>query len=270
MDAAEDKTENGLYIDEEYLKRLIPILYDEKANLKTGDVGLIHEYEHPAIKRKRRTTRRQSFTTKRIEHKSSKDVMPDQSLGDVIGEGDSDVNTEAGVDPDRILKQDSADFDGIAYNKNKCYQVDGDRVFGIKQFLRDGDSDLCVSALCVEIIQFNKAVLETVNPTLILRFIQRGGSEREIHLSDLGKEVEKIPAFMYHERQSGSSNILFGLEDASKTPQRNGPRDLIKSPLRGIDFYAGAGLMGSGFQAVSFNIVVSVEKNEDAIKSNGS
>ena len=207
---------------------------------------------------------------------SRKNRMSDQSMNAHSDEPDCDDQERFWIDfEDRILEQDSVGFEGATYNKNKCYVVHDDQlnetIYGIKHFLRDSNT-----ALCVEIIDFNKTVLETVQDTsdienlgldCIDEYIQRAGSEKEIRLSDMEEEVEeikKLPDLMYIERQKGTSALLFGFVDTSKIPSRNGLRS---SSSKGIDLFAGAGLASRGFEASCCNIVVSVERNEDAVKS---
>jgi len=226
-----------------------------------------------------RGTRARTVTSRRQSSRQSK--MPDQSLGtadDLDNEHDSKrvlVDYE-----DRILEDDSIEFEGTTYYKNKCYwMIDGEsksRRYGIKHFLRDSNS-----ALCVEIIEFKDTVLETVQDTSemdelgvdgIEGFIQRAGSANEINLSDIEEEVEEIdtlPSLMYVERQKGSSSLLFAIVDTSKTPVRNGLR---QSPIKGVDMFSGAGLFSSGFvagcnEAIQCKIIASVDKDDDAVQS---
>jgi site-specific DNA-cytosine methylase len=214
------------------------------------------------------TPDRQSSRQNKMSNQSMNGNSYDQDCDD------QDVQTFWIDFEDRILKQNSLDFDGTTYNKNKCYVLHDDklddRIFGIKHFLRDGNT-----TLCVQIIEFNQTVLETVQDTTnvenlgidsVDKYIQRAGSEKEIHLSDIKEveEIKKIPDLMYIERQKGTSALLFGLVDTSKTPSRNGLRT---SSIKGIDLFAGAGLASRGFEASCCNIVVSVEKNKDAVKS---
>jgi site-specific DNA-cytosine methylase len=182
---------------------------------------------------------------------------------------------------DRILEQDSFQYDGTMFYKNKRYWIDDDsneqRMFAIKHFLSNtNETNDTSSALCVEIIEFKQTVLETVQDTSELqslgfngvdKYIQRAGSEEEILLSKMEAEVEdseKLPDWMYIERQKGSSALLFGLVDISKTPTRNGLRTSL---IRGIDFFAGAGLASRGLEASCCSIVASVEKNKEAVQS---
>lgn len=184
---------------------------------------------------------------------------------------------------DRIVEQDSVEFEGRKFQKNTCFRVAKDKLnaetnkdgeFVIEHFLHDENGNIS-SALCYEIIDFELTALETVQPTskmenfgleFVDRFMIRAGSKREIPLDNLGEEVEgfeKPPDGIYIERQA-SSSLLFGLVDNRKKPTRNGLR---KSPIKGIDFFAGAGLASRGFEASCCKIVASIEKNEDAVQS---
>jgi site-specific DNA-cytosine methylase len=249
---------------------------------KNAFVDKIREYENCAQsdtsfegdERRMRSSKPKILTPSR--QSSRKNRMSDQSLNASNDEPDCDDQERFWIDfEDRILEQDSVDFEGTTYNKNKCYIVHDDQldttIYGIKHFLRDSNT-----ALCVEIIDFKKTVLETVQDTsdieylgldCIDEYIQRAGSEKEIRLSDMEEEVEeikKLPDLMYVERQKGTSALLFGFVDTSNAPSRNGLRS---SSSRGIDLFAGAGLASRGFEASCCNIVASVEKNEDAVKS---
>ena len=217
--------------------------------------------------------------SRNIVHKrqsSRQNSMPDQGLKGVSDQDVEDKQRFVINYENRIVEDDSIDFEDETFRKNDCFNLD-DQIFGIKHFLHDGNSE-CTSALCVELIEFSQTVLETVQdtsdmenltPKNIGEFVQRAGSDKEIPLSDLkGEEeeldIEKLPNWMYIERQSGSSSLLFGFVDISKKPIRNGLR---KSRPKGIDFFAGAGLASRGFEASGCKIVASIEKNKEAVYS---
>ncbi len=204
--------------------------------------------------------------------------MVDQGLheyddqDDLIDQDDQRFATDF---EDRKLEQGSVVFDGNTFYRNKRYIV-GDRFFAIIHFLQNEDFE-CNSAYCTELIKFNETVLEHVQdtsdikhlaPLNISEFVQRAGQREEISLSDLeaaeDDAVQKIPDWMYIERERGSSCRFFGLVNVSKRPERNGFR---KAEPKGIDFFAGAGLASRGFEASGFKIVASIEKNEEAVQS---
>lgn len=218
----------------------------------------------------KRSSKAKIIAPKRQSSRQSK--MPNQSLNGDNDDQDYNDNQRFLIDfEDRILEQDTFKFEGIIFERNKCYVVQDrksydHRIYGIKHFLSDSDT-----ALCVEIVEFNHTVLETVQDTSemddlgingIDEFIQRAGSEKEIHLSDIEdevEEIEEIPDWMYVERQSGSSALWFGFIDTSKTPVRNGLRT---THIKGIDLFAGAGLVSRGFESTCCEMIASVEKKD--------
>lgn len=205
------------------------------------------------------------------------DALPDQSLSGFDDESNCQDTSRLIEDTKkRIINIDSVEYDGATYFKGQCYTSKGSdegRMYAITDFLsvQNSTTEEAKSAWVIEIIEFDKTVLETVYKTDRIKCVRREGSEREMNLTELKKleEPMAIPEFMYSERQSGSSAQYFGLTNTSVAPKRVGQRDLMKSPLRGIDLYAGAGLMSLGFKKAdsNFDVVVAVEKNEDAARS---
>ena len=210
-------------------------------------------------------------------HGNNQGKMPNQGLnqdGD-----DKDYNSQNQDNfwvnfEDQILDDVSFTFEGVTYDKNTCYMIEdnkgNDRIYAISHFLRESET-----ALCIEIVKFQDTTLEKVQNTSkmydlkvdgIDEYVLRAGSQKEIGFSEMTevKEINQVPDWMYIERQQGSSCMFFGFVDVSKTPKRNGLR---KSCIKAIDFFAGAGLMSSGFDAIGCNIVASVEKEGDAVQS---
>jgi len=205
------------------------------------------------------------------------DKMVDQGFEEEGGENNEENERFIDNFEARKLEIDKIEFEGETFESNKCYRIE-DRVFAIVHFLRGvGEQSECTSAYCTEIIRFQDTVLERaqdtsdllhIAPQSINEFVQRAGYKQEIQLAIFEEEeedVENIPDWMYIGRERGSgSSFLFGFVDTSKTPERNGYRHTDRTC---IDFFAGAGLASSGFEASGFKIIASIEKNKDAVRS---
>ena len=259
------------YLDPEFLQKFIESVEKHHDDSSTDSRTDSDSDQSGGRKNARKTNgiRRKNDRRRRMV---SQGLHKPDDQDDLIDQDDQRFSTEF---EDRKLEQDSVDFEGDTFHRNKRYLV-GDRFFAIIHFLQNEDFE-CDSAYCTELIKFNDTALEQVQdtsdmkhlaPLNISEFVQRAGQRIEISLSILipaeDDATQKIPDWMYIERERGSSCRLFGLVNVSKRPERNGFR---KADPKGIDFFAGAGLASRGFELSGFKIVASIEKNGEAVQS---
>ena len=121
-----------------------------------------------------------------VRKKLRHEKMKDQSLcsrNQSENQGDSEVEEEDIICDTDILEEESIEYNGIQYSKNKCYSFrdDEDVVFGIKHLLKNN------SACCIEVIKFESTCLERIGlnntldsfserPDCVGTHVQRGDS----------------------------------------------------------------------------------------------
>ena len=121
-----------------------------------------------------------------VRKKLRHEKMKDQSLcsgNQSENQADSEVEEEDIICDTDILEEESIEYNGIQYSKNKCYSFrdDEDVVFGIKYLLKNN------SACCIEIIKFEGTCLERIGlnntsdslserPNCVGTHVQRGDS----------------------------------------------------------------------------------------------
>ena len=122
-----------------------------------------------------------------VRKKLRHEKMKDQSLcsrNQSENQGDSEEEEEEDIICDTdILEEESIEYNGIQYSKNKCYSFrdDEDVVFGIKYLLKNN------SACCIEVIKFEGTCLERIGlnntsdslserPNCVGTHVQRGDS----------------------------------------------------------------------------------------------
>ena len=121
-----------------------------------------------------------------VRKKLRHEKMKDQSLcsrNQSENQGDSEVEEEDIICDTDILEEESIEYNGIQYSKNKCYSFrdDEDVVFGIKYLLKNN------SACCIEVIKFEGTCLERIGlnntsdslserPNCVGTHVQRGDS----------------------------------------------------------------------------------------------
>ena len=139
-----------------------------------------------------------------VRRKLRHEKMKDQSLcsrNQSENQGDSEEEDEEDIICDTdILEEESIEYNGIQYSKNKCYSFrdDEDVVFGIKYLLKNN------SACCIEVIKFDSTCLERIGlkntldsfserPDCVGTHVQRGDSLKvRTCLFDLSVSYELI------------------------------------------------------------------------------